>query len=252
MKNLLISLRYDGTAYHGWQVQQNALTVQEVFQKAVAAVFGECPDLKGCSRTDTGVHARMYCVSLPALKEVGCERMVAALNAYLPRDIAVCDCREVPEDFHARYCCKGKKYSYQIWNGRARNPFYEGYALHVRRRMDEEVLNRAAQDFVGTHDFTSFCAIGSDIEDRVRTVTKASVTREGELIRFTVSADGFLYHMVRIMAGTLLRIAEGKFPPDCIPGILASLDRAKAGPTAPAQGLFLEEVFYDTFTQTNR
>lgn len=248
MRNLVLALRYDGSRYHGWQVQKNAVTVQEVFQQAVAAVLGSCPDIKGCSRTDTGVHALMYCVSIPVSSEIPCQRLPAALNAHLPRDIAVYDCREVPETFHARYSCRGKRYVYQIWNGRSRNPFYEGYALHVHRPMEEEVLHRAAQDFVGRHDFASFCSVGSGVEDTVRTVSECSVQRDGDLIRFTVAADGFLYNMVRIMVGTLLRISEGKFAPDCIPGILAQKDRNGAGPTAPAYGLFLQEVFYDDLT----
>ncbi|MCI8497437.1 MAG: tRNA pseudouridine(38-40) synthase TruA [Clostridiales bacterium] len=244
-RNLVLALRYDGTRYHGWQVQKNAVTVQEQFQKAVAAVLGSCPDIKGCSRTDTGVHARMYCVSMPVESEIPCERLTAALNAHLPRDIAVYGCQEAPLDFHARYSCRGKRYVYQIWNGRARNPFYDGYALHVHHPMDDRMLNRAAQDFVGAHDFAAFCSTGSDVEDTVRTVSDCSVRREGDLIRFTVAADGFLYNMVRIMVGTLLRISEGKFAPDCISEILKQKKRGGAGPTAPAHGLFLQEVFYD-------
>lgn len=245
MRNLVLALRYDGTRYHGWQVQKNAVTVQQVFQQAVAAVLGDCPDIKGCSRTDTGVHALMYCVSMPVSSEIPCQRLIAALNAHLPRDIAVYGCREVGEDFHARYSCKGKRYVYQIWNGRARNPFYEGYALHVHRPMEAQVLHQAAQDLIGRHDFASFCSIGGNVEDTVRTVSDCSVRRKGDLIRFTVAADGFLYHMVRIMVGTLLRISEGKFQKNCIPDILMKKDRKYAGPTAPAHGLFLQEVFYD-------
>ena len=246
MRNLLVTIAFDGRAYHGWQIQSNAVSVQEVFQRALAGVTGEPVDIKGCSRTDTGVHARMFCISVKTGQSIPCERLVAALNRFLPKDIAVLSCREVAEGFHARYSCVGKEYVYEIWNAAVRNPFLDGRAYHYWYPLDVEQLHQSAQDYLGSHDFTSFCTLDSrERENMVRTVRAFSVRREGDLVRMTVEADGFLYNMVRIMVGTLLRIAQGKFAPDCIPGIIRAKDRAQAGPTAPACGLYLNRVFYD-------
>ena len=245
MRRLLLTLRYDGTNYHGWQVQKNACTVQQTLQDAAEAVLGARPGITGCSRTDAGVHAEMFCAHLDTASAIPCERLPAALNAHLPRDIAVYGCREVAPDFHARYACRGKTYRYQFYNGAVRNPFYEGRALHVHAPLDADLLARAAGGFTGTHDFRGFCAAGSSVEDTVRTVPRAAVTREGELVVFRVTADGFLYNMVRIMAGTLLAVAAGELAPQEVAAVVASGDRLRAGKTAPAYGLYLERVYYD-------
>lgn len=245
MRNLRLKLSYDGKRYHGWQVQENALAVQEVFQNALSQVLGQCPDIKGCSRTDSGVHALEYCVSLKTDHTIPCQRLVGALNHFLPPDIAVLDCQEVPMDFHARYSCTGKEYIYKIWNHPVRDPFGDGYLLHYWYPLDEKLLDEAAHHYLGRHDFTSFCTLDSrDKGDLTRCVTKSTVTRQGDLVIFTVAADGFLYNMVRIMVGTLLRVAQGKLTPDDIPRILAAKDRKAAGPTAPPWGLYLHRVFY--------
>lgn len=244
MRNLLFTIRYVGSHYHGWQIQQNAHTVQAEFQAALVKILGHCPDVKGCSRTDTGVHANMYCISLQTGSTVACERFVAALNMHLPYDIGVCGCTEVAEDFHARYSCTAKRYVYYIWNAPVRNPFYHRMALHYRRPLDEKMMDRQARDFLGTHDYTAFCSAGSKVADTVRTVTEARVAREGDVVTFTVTADGFLYHMVRIMMGTLLRITEGKIQESAIPSIIASKNRDNAGPTVGPDGLYLDHVFY--------
>lgn len=245
MRNLKLRLRYDGKHYHGWQVQENAVAVQQVFQEAVAKVMGSCPDIKGCSRTDSGVHALDYCVSMKTDHTIPCQRLVRALNHFLPTDMAVLSCEEVPLDFHARYSCTGKEYIYKIWNHPVRDPFGDGYLLHYWYPLDEKELNQAAQYYLGSHDFTSFCTLDSrEKGDLTRTVTRSEVTRQGDLVTFTVAADGFLYNMVRIMVGTLLRVAQGKFSKDDIPGILEAKDRKAAGPTAPPWGLYLNRVFY--------
>jgi tRNA pseudouridine38-40 synthase len=245
VRNLLLTLRYDGSNYHGWQIQQNAVTVQQVFQEALAKILGECPDVKGCSRTDSFVHALEFCVSFKTEHTIPCERLVGALNHFLPEDIAAISCREVPLDFHARYSCIGKEYVYRIWNCRTRDPFLRGRALHYWYPLDLEKLNRAAACFLGKHDFTSFCAVDArEPGNMERTVTKAVWSREGNMMEFTVAADGFLYHMVRIMVGTMLRVAQGKLQPEDISRILLACDRSAAGPTAPPQGLFLKQVFY--------
>ena len=244
MKNLLVTVKYDGSAYHGWQVQKNALTVQQVFQDAVEKVFKKRLDVKGCSRTDSGVHANMYCLSFITDMDISDRGVVMALNTHLPDDIAVISCQQVPEDFHPRYSCKSKEYVYKLYNGEIRNPFYSKYAYHYRYNIDTEYLNREAQAFVGTYDYSGFCSAGSDVEDTVRTVYSFSVWREGDMVYFKVEADGFLYNMVRIMVGTLLFIAQGKIGEGELLDIIKSKDRKRAGKTAPPQGLYLNKVNY--------
>ena len=244
MARLLLALRYLGTRYHGWQVQPNAPTIQETVQDAVESITGVRSGVTGCSRTDAGVHAEMYCCAFDTESRLRGREMVKALNARLPRDIAVYGCREVPADFHPRYMAAGKRYVYRIWNAPARNPFWQGYALHRQRRLDERRMDEAAAAYCGTHDFTAFCSAGSAVEDRVRTVRRCGVSRQGDLVTFTVEADGFLYNMVRIMVGTLLDMDAGRIPWDALPAILLSRDRDRAGATAPACGLYLDEVFY--------
>lgn len=245
MRNLLLKIAYDGARYHGWQIQQNAVTVQEVFQEALYRSINEQADIKACSRTDTGVHARAFCISLKTGSPIPPERLVPALNSYLPPDIAVLSCEAVSADFHARYSCKGKEYQYLIWNHPVRDPFLHGRALHYWYPIDETLLDRAAGHYVGRHDFTSFCTMDRrETGDLTRTVTQAGVSRLGGQVIFTVQADGFLYNMVRIMVGTLLRVQQGKFKARDIPDILTAKDRKRAGPTAPACGLYLNRVFY--------
>lgn len=245
MRNLLLTISYDGKAFHGWQIQKNALAVQEVFQKALYNIIGGYADIKGCSRTDSGVHANMYCISLKIEHPIPEERLKAALNRHLPMEVAVYDCRQVEEDFHARYSCKSKQYIYKIWNSEVRNPFLNGYALHYRYKIDEKQLHKAAQAFVGKHDFTSFCTLDKrEKGDFVRDVKMFSVERDKDLVTMTVEADGFLYNMVRIMVGTLLRVQQGKIPEDGIGEIIEKKDRKFAGPTAPACGLYLNRVNY--------
>lgn len=245
MRNLKITISYDGKDLHGWQIQQNAITVQEHFQNAVKSVIGYAPDIKGCSRTDTGVHAKMYVISMKTDHKIACDRLKSALNRYLPLSIVVTDVCEVDDDFHARYSCKGKRYIYKILNREVRDPFTEGYALHYRYNIDVDMLNKAAQAYVGTHDFTSFCTLDKrEKGDFTRTVKSFSVYREGEFVYMSVEADGFLYNMVRIMVGTLLKIQQGKLSENSIPYIIKAENRKEAGPTAPACGLYLDEVFY--------
>ena len=246
MRNILVTIMYDGKNFHGWQIQNNAVTVQEEFQKALKSVIGTVPDIKGCSRTDSGVHANRYCVCFRTEHTIPCERLTAALNRFLPSSIAALSAEEVSEDFHARYSCLGKEYIYQIWNSEIRNPFLDGYALHYWYPLDEKLLNEAAQYFVGRHDFTSFCTVDNSRRkgDFHRTVRHMSVRRDGHMVTITIEADGFLYNMVRIIVGTLLLVAQGKVLPEQIPAMINALDRSAAGPTAPPQGLYLNKVIY--------
>ncbi len=255
-RKLLLEIAYCGTAYCGYQVQPNGVTVQEKLNKAAEARFGYPCDVVGCSRTDSGVHARQFCATIakkgtPDLPTtIDASRIPRAMNAYLPQDISVLGARFVPCEFHARYDVKYKEYEYLIYNGSERSPFLIDRAWHVPRRIDEEALaamQAAAAHFVGTKDFSAFRAVGADTaeKDAVRTVTRAVVERRGDLISFRVRADGFLYHMVRIMAGTLMAVATGRITPDEIPDIIAAGDRRRAGNTAPACGLYLDTVTYE-------
>lgn len=240
----MFSIAYDGRNYHGFQVQKNAITVEQVFQDALERVFGGRLPIKGCSRTDAGVHANQFCISMETASRIPCEKALLAMNVNLPPDIAVVGCREVPEGFHARYSCSGKEYIYRILNRTARDPFSHRLALHYPYLLDVEMLNCACQDFTGCHDFTAFCSTGSSVGDMHRTIFSAEVKREGDFVQFRVAGDGFLYNMVRIMTGTLLEISRGGIALDAIPEIIESRDRKRAGATAPPWGLYLNRVFY--------
>ena len=177
-------------------------------------------------------------------KQMPCETVVRALNAKLPLDIVVLACEEVPFDFHARFDTKSKEYIYKIWNSEVRNPFLLDTVFQYKYKLDEVKLDKAAKDFIGTYDFGAFCASGSSVLDTERTVYSASVTREGDMVIFKVSGDGFLYNMVRIMVGTLIYINEGKIGQNDIKDIILSLDRSKAGKTVSPEGLYLNKVNY--------
>ncbi len=244
-RNLLLTLRFVGTRYHGFQVQKNARSVCAVFQDGVEQVMGARLDVKGCSRTDAGVHAAMYCLSMEVEKPIPCDKLVLALNRYLPEDVAVTHCREVDFDFHARYSSTGKEYVYKLLNSRVRDPFSTDLVYRWGYPLEVEMLHRQARDLVGRHDFAAFQAAGSDVADTVRTIHSFGVERQGDLVLFTVRGDGFLYKMVRIMVGTLMNIGAGRLPQGCLPRILESRSRQQAGKTAPACGLYLNRVFYD-------
>lgn len=244
MRNLLLTLRYNGTAFHGWQIQPNGATVQQELCNAFKKLSGNDENIIGCSRTDAGVHANMFCCNVRTECNVATEKIPDALNFYLPPEIAVYDCKDVGFDFHARYDCKGKEYVYLIYNGKYRNPFYENKAMFYPYEIDAEMLDGEAKAFIGIHDFSAFCSSGTDIEDKVREIYDCYVTRNGDLIEIRVSGNGFLYNMVRIIVGTLLDIQKGKIEKGSIPEILESRNREKAGVTAEPHGLYLNKVFY--------
>ncbi len=249
MRNLLLTIKYLGTAYSGWQVQLNAPSVQQTLQDAVEKLFCVRENIVGCSRTDAGVHANMYCCNIRTESKLPCDVVVRGLNAYLPDDIAVISCKEVDYDFHARYDCKGKEYKYLIRNSSLPDPFMSGRCWQFNKHIDVDLLNSQAQLFCGTHDFKAFCSAGSSVQSTIRTVKSFSVTRENDMVIFKVTADGFLYNMVRIMVGTLTDITLNKIQPDSITEIISSLDRNRAGITAPPQGLYLNRVFYEECEQ---
>ena len=246
MSHVLLTLQYDGTRYHGWQVQPNGITVQETLQDAIERVTGVRAAVTGCSRTDAGVHAnRFYCTTAQP-ERLTCDKFVQALNALLPNDIAVLSCHMVADEFHPRYSVEAKRYVYHIWNGAVRHPFAERYAHHVRTPLDVAHMNQTAALFVGTHDFSAFCSSGSSVEDKTRTIRRSLVERQGDHLTYTVEADGFLYNMVRILVGTLLDVESGRLTLEDVRQALQTGDRNRAGVTAPACGLFLEEVWYKT------
>ena len=246
MAKWLLTLRYDGSRFHGWQVQPNGITVQETMQDAIERITGVRSPLTGCSRTDAGVHAlRFYCTT-DAPTRLTPEQFGKALGAVLPSDVAVLAVTPVADDFHPRYSAHGKRYVYHIHNGVSRDPFWERYSWHIRAPLDEQRLNATAALFLGTHDFSAFCAAGSSVQDKVRTVSRSEVVRQGDHLTYTVEADGFLYNMVRIFVGTLMDEHNGKLTSDDIRRALESGARQSVGVTAPPQGLFLEEVWYET------
>ncbi len=246
--NILLWLAYKGTNYAGFQVQPNAPTVCAALQDAMQAALGCRPDVKGCSRTDAGVHARRFALSFRYDGRVPLPRLPLALNAHLPPDIRVLEARPVPETFHARYAAHAKTYAYRIRSGAVDDPFDREYTYRVAARLDLAAMQAAAAGFVGTHDFRALCAAGSGAAahgDTVRTVTRCTVACSGALYTMTVTANGYLYNMVRIMAGTVLQAGRGKLAPAEVPAILQSGDRRRAGPTLPACGLCLMDVEYE-------
>ena len=243
----LLWIAYKGTNYGGFQVQPNAPTVCAAVQDAMQRVLGCRPDVKGCSRTDAGVHARRFALSFCYTGKVPAEKMVQAFNAHLPPDIRALEIWPVAENFHARYAAHAKTYRYYILNARVDDPFTFDTCCRIGPELDVAAMQAAAEQFVGTHDFLALCASGSSVAahgDTVRTITRCTVERAGDRVTITVTADGYLYNMVRILAGTLVEAGLHKRTPESIPALLASRDRRRAGQTLPAKGLFLEDVAY--------
>lgn len=243
MKRMLLTISYDGTAYHGWQVQPNGITVQQTLQDALERLLGERVAVTGCSRTDAGVHARQFVCHIDCKDNFPQSAFLKGLNSLLPNDITVTDCREVPLDFHARYNARGKKYVYSFYTG-APNPFYSRYMLHLENFPDIELMNKFCKGIIGTHDFAGFSSSKRTVEDTVRTITDCNVKIDGNKMFFEIKGDGFLYNMVRILAGTALSVGQKRLPADCYNAVFKNNDRAKAGDTLPAFALILEEVYY--------
>ena len=245
MRTIALFLNYDGSAYHGWQVQKNARPVEQTIEEAAARVVGHPVHLTGCGRTDAGVHARVYVANFRTDSRIPVDRLPYALNTHLPQDILIYDAREVHESFNAIGSCVRKEYTYQIYNSRMRDPFYVNRAWFYPKHLDENIMRRAAEQFVGTHDFAAVRSVGTDVKSTVRTVHHFEVERQGELIFCRICANGFLYNMARAMTGTVVYAAEGKIAPDEIGAILERGDRTAAGPTVPPGGLFMTQLWYD-------
>lgn len=244
---VLLEIRYLGRDFHGWQVQPGRRTVQQTLQIAYEQLVGQPCGITGCSRTDSGVHAlQFFCTAeTPCDINLPLERLPVAINTLLPGDIAVLRAKTVDAAFHPRYFAVGKAYEYRIRTDRLPDPFADGLCWHYGRPLDIAAMNAAAGFLVGTHDFTSFCAASSDVEEKVRTIFSLSVIegKDGAVLR--ICGDGFLYNMVRIIVGTLVGVSEGKYKPGDIPAIIEAKNRGAAGLTAPACGLYLAGVFYE-------
>ena len=244
-RNIALKLMYVGTAYHGWQVQKNAVTVEETLEKALSTVVCHPVKCPGAGRTDAGVHAETYIANFRTTSRIPCDRIPLAVNTRLPDDIVVVKATEVPEDFNAIGSCIKKEYTYRIYNSRLGNAFYVNRAWFYPKHLDEDVMQRAADCFVGTHDFSAVRAVGTDVRSPIRTVYYFDISRTGDLIECRVCANGFLYNMVRAMVGTCVYAAEGKFAPEEVSAILESKNRTAAGPTVPPGGLYMTKLWYD-------
>ena len=243
MRRIKLVVAYDGTDYCGFQVQNNGPTIEGELNRVLSELFGEEIRVIGASRTDSGVHAYCNVAVFDTEARMPAEKMIYAINQRLPEDIRVQSSCEVASDFHPRHTDSRKTYEYRIYNTHVQNPMKRRYALWNYHNLDVDKMKEAAAYLVGEHDFKSFCSADSQVESTVRTIYDLSVTQNGEDIVIRVCGNGFLYNMVRIIAGTLLEAGKGKIEPNEMERILNALDRQAAGPTAPAHGLTL--VKYD-------
>lgn len=245
MKRIQLIVAYDGTHYHGFARQNNALTIQEVMEKAIEQLTKQKVEVIASGRTDTGVHAKAQCCIIDIDMKIPVERFAKAMNHWLPSDIVIKEAKEVKSDFHPRFMAKKKTYRYQILNSKTNDPFSGKYSYFYPYHLDVKKMQEGAKYIVGTHDFKCFCASGSTVKDTVRTVYSVDVRQQEHIIHIDICGNGFLYNMVRIIAGTLIDIGRGRFQPQYMEEIITKLDRSLAGPTAPPEGLMLQEVFYE-------
>lgn len=243
-KRVKLTVAYDGTNYCGWQVQPNGITIESELNKHLSELLKEEIHVIGASRTDAGVHAMGNVAVFDTTARMPAEKISYAMNTRLPEDIRIQESRQVADDFHPRFCETVKTYEYKICNRRFPDPCSRLYSLFYYWDLDEKKMQQAADHLVGTHDFTSFCTNKPEVTDRVRTIYSLDVKRDGEMITIRVCGNGFLYNMVRIIAGTLLRVGSGMMDPDEIPAILEAKDRTRAGDTARPQGLTLVQIRY--------
>lgn len=244
MSNFVLNLRYDGTAYHGWQIQQNAVTVCEKVTGAVEKIICEKTEIIGCSRTDAGVHALSYVCNFKSDTKIPAEKLRFAVNTKLPDDIRVMESYTADDDFHSRFSAKSKTYIYKSYHAESHDPFLRNYAYLFGYETDLDKMKRAAEHFIGTHDFSAFRTMGSSQKTTVRTVNSLEVRRKDGVTEFEINANSYLYNMVRIISGTLLYVGCGRIDADEIPDIIKSKDRKRAGITAEACGLYLKKIYY--------
>lgn len=244
MKRVKLTIAYDGTNYCGWQIQNNGITIEEVINRELTRLLGEEIKVIGASRTDSGVHALGNVAVFDTETRIPAEKISFALNQKLPDDIRITNSCQVADDFHPRYCDTIKTYEYRIWNDRFPNPLVRLYSKFVYFNIDIERMEKAAAYLVGEHDFKSFCTPRTQVESTVRTVTEISFFKEENMITMRIKGTGFLYNMVRIIMGTLLKCGMGMYEPEYVKEILDACDRAKAGPKAEACGLTLMGIEY--------
>lgn len=245
MRRIQLIVAYDGTNYHGFAKQKNAITIQETLEKAIYRLTKQNIEVVASGRTDTGVHAKGQCCIIDINTRIPTERFAKALNSWLPSDIVVKEAMDVKSDFHPRFMAKKKTYRYQILTSSTNDPFIGKYSYFYPHELDIKKMQDGARYIEGTHDFKCFCASGSTVKDTVRTVYSIEIRQIADSIQIDVCGNGFLYNMVRIIAGTLIEIGRGRFLPEDIKKIIESKNRNLAGPTAPPEGLTLQEVFYE-------
>lgn len=256
MKNIALILSYDGTEYHGWQTQKNSISIQQTLTEAINRLLKCDTYVSGVGRTDAGVHARKYVANFKADTSIPMDRFPLAINALLPDDITVWCAKEVADDFDARFCCTKKEYAYYMYSSNINDPFLSKRAYRTTYPLDVRKMNEGAGFFVGKHDFAAVRAVGTPVKSTVRTIfhcTAEKVESSGfnfqsenvDLIRIRVCGDGFLYNMVRAIAGTLMYVGSGRIQPKQIAEILKSCERANAGPTLPPNGLYMNRLWYD-------
>ena len=244
MRNIKLTLEYDGTNYLGWQKQKVGITIQGTLEEAIKVLTKEEVEVTGSSRTDAGVHAKGFVANFKTNSKIPSEKFREAINHKLPEDIVILKSEEVEEEFHARYNAMGKTYSYSILNRDAPSAIDRNYLYHVKRKLDVESMKEACQYFIGTHDFSAFKTSGSSVKTSVRTIKELYIEDSNDIIKIYVTGDGFLYNMVRIIVGTLIMVGSNKIKPLEIKNIIASKEREKAGICVPASGLVLEKVYY--------
>lgn len=244
MNRIKLVVAYDGTNYHGWQIQPNAVTVEGILNEALSKLCREEIKVIGASRTDAGVHAYGNVAVFDTNSTIPPDKIVFALNQYLPEDIRVQSSCQVPDDFHPRHCDSIKTYEYHISNRKVLMPTERFYQYHFHWRTDLEKMREAAVYLLGEHDFKSFCSAKTQVEDTVRTIYQLDIRKEDDIIKLRIRGNGFLYNMVRIITGTLLQVGTGHFKPEDVKEMLESKDRTKAGACAPPQGLRLVGIEY--------
>lgn len=244
MRNIKLTVAYDGRAYHGFQRQANAITVQQVLEERLSLIMGHPVTITGAARTDAGVHARGQVVNFHTTGRIPTANIPRAANSLLPDDIAVWAAEEVPRQFHARYDARGKVYEYRVFQGSHKDPFRRRLVWHVPEPLDTAAMTAALALLVGRHDFSAFRAAGGAPVQPVRTLYEAACQRQGELLIFRFAGDGFLYHMVRNIVGTVIEVGRGRLTEEDFRCIFMSRDRTRAGATAPADGLYLMQVWY--------
>lgn len=245
MRNVKLTIEYDGKRYLGWQrLGDSDKTIQGKIENIIKQMTGEEIEIVGSGRTDGGTHARGQVANFKTHSELSLAEMIAFLNRYLPQDIVVKDAEEVAERFHARYNAAGKQYSYYVWHAEIPSAFERAYSYHYPQVLDLDRMRKACNKLTGKHDFMGFSALKKTKKSTVRTIENITIEEEGSLLHFTFVGDGFLHKMVRIMVGTLLEIGAGTMELEVIDEVFANKVRKNAGETVPAQGLFLDEVFY--------